>query len=436
MFLIAFRLFIGLLALCAGAGVHGAVSADGATTSQWWHVAPDGETRVRLYFFWTSTCPHCQRARPDIEAMAEELDWLELESLELTRNTGNAREYARLAHSIGERPSSVPAFLFCGRLLTGYDNPSGMGALLRSQLQECRTAIAQGEWSPELEPAAESRPPTTAQLPGLGDVDLTAWSLPLVAIALGGLDSFNPCAFFVLLFLLSLMVNARSRTRMLLIGGLFVSVSGIVYFLFMAAWLNLFLLVGQLQWVTMGAGTLALAIGIVNVKDFFWFKEGPSLGIPDRAKPGLFHRMRGLVSSDHLPTLVAGTLMLAVVANAYELFCTAGFPMVFTRILTLQKLPVAEYYAYIGLYCLVYVIPLLVIVGAFTATLGRRKLSEREGRVLKLMSGLMMGSLGIVLVIDPGLLSNVLAMLGLLIVALTGTLVISRLKPEVRGSVR
>lgn len=434
MFLIAVRLFVGLLTLFAGVGAHGAVAADASASSQWWYVAPEGETRVRLYFFWTRACPHCQRARPDIEAMVGEFPWLDVESRELTRNTANAREYARLARSIGERPSSVPAFVFCGRMLTGYDNPSGMGALLRSGLRECRAVVVAGEWSPQMEVEDDTREPPTVQLPGLNDVDLTAWSLPLVAVVLGGLDSFNPCAFFVLLFLLSLMVNARSRARMLLIGGLFVSVSGVVYFIFMGAWLNLFLLVGQLQWATMGAGLLALTIGLINVKDFFWFKEGPSLGIPERAKPGLLQRMRGLVNADRLPTLVAGTLMLAVVANTYELLCTAGFPMVFTRILTLQELSVAEYYAYIGLYCLVYVLPLLMIVGAFAATLGRRKLSEREGRVLKLMSGLMMSSLGIVLVIHPGLLSNVLAMTALLVVALAGTYIISRLQPEVRGN--
>lgn len=397
----------------------------------------DTTIKVRLYFFWTRTCPHCQRARPDVEALTSEFRWLDVHSLELTRDTANAREYARLARSIGESPRSVPAFLFCGRMLTGYDNPAGMGALLRSQLTECRARIIDGDYllGSEVTSALEETPEVpAAQLPGLGEVDLTTWSLPLVAITLGGLDSFNPCAFFVLLFLLSLLVNARSRKRMLLIGGLFVAVSGLVYFLFMAAWLNLFLVVGQMAWVTLGAGILALAIGLINVKDFFWFKQGPSLGIPERAKPGLFQRMRGLVSADRLATLVTGTLMLAVVANAYELFCTAGFPMVFARILTLQDLSVAGYYGYIGLYCLVYVLPLLAIVGVFVVTLGRRKLSEREGRVLKLMSGLMMASLGVVLVTDPALLGNVLAMLGLVLVALAGTFVISRVNSRARTS--
>ena len=412
------------------------VRAQGGDEQQpWWYVAEDGEPRVRLRFFWTRTCPHCQRARPDVEAMAGEFDWLEVQSLELSRDTDNAGEYVRLARLVGERPSSVPAFIFCDRMVTGYDSPAGMGLLLREQLLACHQAIVAGDRSLGMGSASDAAvelPPTS--LPGLGRVDLAGWSLPMVAIVLGALDSFNPCAFFVLLFLLSLMVNARSRKRMLLIGGLFVTVSGLVYFLFMAAWLNLFLVVGQLGWVTLGAGLLALAIGATNVKDFFWFKSGLSLGIPDRARPGLFQRMRALVNADRLPTLVLGTLVLAVVANAYELFCTAGFPMVFTRILTLQELPVTGYYGYLALYCLVYVVPLLAIVIAFAVTLGRRKLSEREGRILKLMSGVMMLGLGLVLVIDPGLLASVPAMLMLLGGAVGATVVIARLTPGPRGA--
>ncbi|MCK7494235.1 MAG: hypothetical protein MZW92_25745 [Comamonadaceae bacterium] len=106
--------------------------------------------------------------------------------------------------------------------------------------------------------------------------------------------------------------------------------------------------------------------------------------------------------------------MLAVAANSYELLCTAGFPMVFARILTLNELPPVSYYLYLVLYNLVYVVPLSVIVGIFTVTLGRKKLTEWQGRVLKLLSGTMMLGLGAVLLINPSLLNNVLVSLALL----------------------
>ena len=80
--------------------------------------------------------------------------------------------------------------------------------------------------------------------------------------------------------------------------------------------------------------------------------------------------------------------------------------MIYARILTLHTLSSLSYYLYLVLYNTVYVIPLLLIVILFTVTLGRRILTEWQGRVLKLISGTMMLGLGLVLLIDPSILSN------------------------------
>jgi hypothetical protein len=104
----------------------------------------------------------------------------------------------------------------------------------------------------------------------------------------------------------------------------------------MAAWLNLFLVVGGAPIVTLVAGIVALIIGLLNTKDYFWYKQGPSLVIPESAKPGLFRRMRALLVADNTAAMLFGTATLALAANSYELLCTAGFPMVYTRTLTLN----------------------------------------------------------------------------------------------------
>jgi hypothetical protein len=214
---------------------------------------------------------------------------------------------------------------------------------------------------------------------------------------------------------------------MLLIGGLFVTVSGLVYFAFMAAWLNLFQLLEGVQLITLTAGLLAIAIGLVNVKDYFWPRKGVSLSLSDGHRSSLFARMRGLLNTEHLPSLILGTLALAVAANSYELLCTMGLPMVFTRILTLEQLPQLQYYGYLALYNLVYVIPLVVIVAVFVATMGRRKLSEAGGRFLKLLSGSMMGALGLALVFAPELLSRPLLAIALIAAAILFSLLVQAL---------
>jgi hypothetical protein len=244
--------------------------------------------------------------------------------------------------------------------------------------------------------------------------------VPLLALTviLGALDSFNPCAFFVLLTLLGILVHARSRTRMLAVGGIFVLLSGLVYFVFMAAWLNVFLLVGELRAVTTAAGVVALGVASINIKNYFFFKRGISLTIPEGKKPRLFERMRGLVHESRWPALVAATAVLALAANTYELLCTAGFPLVFTRILTLSSVPPVVYYGYLALYNLVYILPLAGVVAVFSVTLGARKLTEEQGRQMKLVSGLMMLGLGAIVLVDPSLFNNLLVGVGLLALAL------------------
>lgn len=403
----------------------------------WIEYDAQGEPLVHLYFFWSPTCPHCQEARPFVEALPGRLPWLRLHSLAVTE-PAHSRQYIEMAAALGQEARSAPAFIFCEGMVVGYHRAEDSGEGLVRKLTACREAHrhsaagAPATAPPVANPAAA---PATAggapvnnlpELPLLGHLDPERLSLPIFTLVIAGLDAFNPCAFFVLLFLLSLLVHARSRPRMLFIGVVFVLVSGLLYFFFMAAWLNLFLWMGELRLVTLGAGGLAVLVALINIKDFFWFKAGPSLSIPEGAKPGLYQRVRGLLRADHLPALTLGTIALAIVANSYELLCTAGFPMIYTRVLTLAGLAPAERYLYLGFYNLIYILPLLAIVLVFTFTLGSRKLSESEGRRLKLVSGLMMLGLGLALLLDPALLNNPLAAVALLVAALGAAWLIHR----------
>ncbi|HEC88624.1 MAG TPA: hypothetical protein ENI52_04850 [Thermoplasmata archaeon] len=191
---------------------------------------------------------------------------------------------------------------------------------------------------------------------------------------------------------------------MLIVGVTFVITSGIVYFMFMAAWLNFFLLVGYVDVMRIAIAILAITVGIINVKDFFFFKRGVSLTIPDSKKPSLMKRMRGLLKKESTFALILGTMALAFFANLIELLCTAGFPAIYTRILTLNALSALKYYLYLVLYNAVYVVPLMIIVVSFVVTMGRRKFTERQGRILKLVSGAIMLLLGLIMLLKPEIL--------------------------------
>ncbi|MGC9456188.1 MAG: hypothetical protein ACP5DC_01575 [Halothiobacillaceae bacterium] len=360
---------------------------------------------VVMDFYWTEHCPRCRDARPFVAGLDAELDWLIVRSHNLSADPEAGRQYIAQAAALGETARAVPAFLFCGAMRVGYDRPEGAGAELRALLTRCHERMLAGEADPRLEPSLW-RDHGSLSLPGIGTVSLGDLSLPTLTVLVAGLDAFNPCAFFVLLFLLSIVVHTRSRARILLIGGSFVTVSALIYFMFLAAWLGLFMTFGAMTWVTRLAGLVAVGIAAIHVKDYFRFRQGLTLSIPDSAKPGLFQRMRRLTEHRQFGWVLAGTLVLAVIVNLYELACTVGLPMVYTRILADHALSTAGYYGYLALYSLVYALPMLVIVGLFAATMGARKLQESEGRTLKLVSGMMLLGLGLLLLVAPQQLSN------------------------------
>lgn len=386
----------------------------------WVKPGPDGQPQLQLYFYWTAACPHCQEARPFVEAIPATRPWVALHSLELNGHPEHARQYQTMAAQLGQEAVSVPALLFCGEMHVGWDQAETTGAEIAWRLDECHARLLAGSVVAGLSAGKLS-------VPILGEVDPRHFSLPLLTVAIAGLDAFNPCAFFVLLFLLSLLAHQKNRKRMLVIGGIFVLFSGLMYFAFMAAWLSLFQVLGNLAWVTLAAGALAVLVGAVNIKDFFAFERGLTLSIPESRKPDIYRRARAILGADNLPAMVAATVFLAIAANFYELLCTAGFPMVYTRLLTLSELPPAGYYLYLALYNLVYVMPLVVIVLAFVRSMGARKLTERDGRLLKLLSGAMMLELGALLLVAPERLNNLAVAFGLLGVAMAITWIAARM---------
>jgi thiol-disulfide isomerase/thioredoxin len=382
------------------------------------------DAKVVVYLFWGTGCPHCEKEKRFLADMKLTNPALEIRDYEVLYNSQNRDLLAALLRAHGAQASGVPITFIDNRVFRGFSLQTKEA--MENTMRECRkkNCVDPGELLKDAErrqtaipstggetdvsgaaPAGEKGQPV--EIPLLGALDARKTSLSVLTLVIAGMDSFNPCAFFVLLSLLGLLVHAQSRNKMMLVGGVFVFFSGFIYFLFMAAWLNLFLVMGNVSVITRIAGGVSLLIAAINIKDFFFFKKGVSLSIPERAKPRLFDQMRKLLRSTSLFSILAGTTVLAVMANSYELLCTAGFPMVFTRVLTLNHLTTTSFYLYLAFYNVIYVIPLVIIVLVFTITLGSRKLSEWQGRTLKLLSGTMMLELGGVLLVDPSLLNSV-----------------------------
>jgi uncharacterized membrane protein HdeD (DUF308 family) len=179
----------------------------------------------------------------------------------------------------------------------------------------------------------------------------------------------------------------------------------LVYLAFMAAWLNVFLLIGYMRPAQIVLGLVAVVVGLINIKDFFAFKWGVSLSIPESAKPGIYARVRNIVNAKYLWVALTGAMVLALFVNAVELLCSAGFPAMYTEILALQQLPPWQNYAYLGLYIAAYMFDDTVMLLIVVITLTKTKLQETGGRWLKLISGAVIFALGLVMLFQPSWLA-------------------------------
>jgi glutaredoxin len=362
---------------------------------------------VEVEVFTREGCPRCKEAKDFLAELRLTRPWLQVRDHDVERDAAARERLGALAaeHSVGA--VGVPAFQVRGQLLIGFSGRETSGRQLLALIEGEDVSGRSGEVCPadETGPAcalpAPQPPQDTIDAPWVGRVSVRQLGLPAFTVLIGLIDGFNPCAMWVLLFLLSLLVNLRDRRKMFVVGGTFVLTSGVVYFLFMAAWLNVFLLMGLSRVTQMILGVVALAIGLLNVKDFAAFHRGPTLSIPERARPGLYARTRRLLGEKPLMAALGGVMVLALLVNLVELACTAGLPAIYTRILTLRQLPTWQYYAYLALYNVAYMADDLAMLVIAVVTLSRRKLQERAGRWLKLLSGAVMLALGLMLLFWP-----------------------------------
>jgi glutaredoxin len=359
-----------------------------------------------LQVFVREGCPHCAAAEEYLEELESARPELRVVYRWVDRDQDARSELQRLSRAAGIEAPGVPTFAVGRHLLVGFQSPEVTGpkldALFASgQASEAPAAgICPSEDVADCETTAADEEVSTA----VGRVSLSRLGLPLFTIILGLLDGFNPCAMWVLMFLIAMLVNFQSRRRMALVAGTFVLTSGLVYFAFMAAWLNIFLLIGFSRGIQLTLGVVALAIGAFNVKDFFAFKRGVSLSIPESAKPSIYARVRGVLHARTLGASLVGVAALAVLVNFVELLCTAGLPALYTAVLTRQDLPRWGHYGYLALYNVAYVFDDTLMVSLAVITLSRRKLTERAGRWLKLVSGVVMLGLAGSLLFAPEVL--------------------------------
>jgi glutaredoxin len=364
------------------------------------------DTPVDIEVFVREGCPHCAKAETFLHTLQQEQPALKIVIIDISKQADALERLQLLAKNQGIKTVRIPAFQIRGQLLIGYSDETSTGQLIRDVLAQTQTVnnnqdssgSCEAEQAVSCEATAPAKPTFAVNFLG-HKLSLEEVGLPLFTLAMGLLDGFNPCSMWVLLLVISLLAPMNNRLRMLAIAGTFVAVEGIAYFMFMAAWLNLFLLIGLSRLSEIAIAVIALVAGLLNLKDFWRFGWGVSLSIPNAAKPAIYERIRNILQAKNMTAAIIGAVILAVLVQIVEFMCTSGFPALYTRILTLKQLDTVSYYGYLLLYNVAYMLDDLIILSIGVITLSQHRLQEKEGRWLKFISGLTMVGLGIYLLV-------------------------------------
>jgi hypothetical protein len=209
---------------------------------------------------------------------------------------------------------------------------------------------------------------------------------------------------WTLLFLISLLLGLKSRKRMWLIGIVFISASAFCYFLFMAAWLNLIIFLGLVVWVRLFIGGIALAGGSYSIKKGIKNKDGGCEIAGSEKRQTTFKRLREIVGKNNLWLALGGIILLAFAVNLVELVCSAGLPAVYTQVLALSDLATWQYYGYILLYILFFMLDDLIIFAIAMITLKLTGFSTKYSRYSNLIGGALMIIIGLLLIFKPEIL--------------------------------
>ncbi|MGB5233266.1 MAG: hypothetical protein WBN83_17260 [Desulfoprunum sp.] len=355
----------------------------------------------QISFFFHPQCPHCREEKkfiPYMQAKYPEIVWASYD----TSRPENRKLLASLAAKSGypARQLGVPMTFIGPYVISGYKSAETTGVRIEKAIR------AYLHDDPSLYPEAErtSRARESLDLPFVGEIRLADYSLPALAIIIGLVDGFNPCAMWVLVYLISLIVSINDRRKVWLLVGTFVLSSGVLYFLFMTAWLNVFLLMGYLHTLTLVIGLAALGAGVISVREFIRTRGQLVCKIGDvESKKRTMGRIERIVNSPLTWFSVISIIALAFIVNSIEFACSAALPAIFTHTLSLRNLPTLEYYGYILLYDLFFMLDDLAIfslaVLALDTTVG-----TRYAGYCKIIGGTVLIGLGAVMVFWPELL--------------------------------
>ncbi|MBI4992663.1 MAG: hypothetical protein HZC26_00800 [Candidatus Magasanikbacteria bacterium] len=362
--------------------------------------------KVEFVLFHSETCPHC---KAEIKFIDNELrpkygDKVDFKLYEVSKSAENQKLMGQYLYFYKYNAQGVPLTFIDGLPFVGYDNDENSGKAMREAVEK-KIVERFPASADSLAPANTIKDTAqTINVRYLGEINPRTFSLPLLTVVIGLLDGFNPCAMWVLLFLISLLLGMEDKRRMWLLGSIFIAASGAVYFFFMAAWLKFIMFVGMILLVRILIGVVAVGVGGKNLWDYWQNRKAEGVVCKvskDEGTKKTFDKIKNIVYRKSLWWSILGIVILGFSVNLVEMACSAGFPAIYTQVLALNSLPMWQKYLYMAGYIFFYMLDDMVVFLVAMMTLKSKVFGSKYAKYSNLIGGLLILILGLLLIFKP-----------------------------------
>lgn len=369
----------------------------------------EAKEKITIYLFHSDSCPHCRNAVSFLEEYEKENDDVVVKMYELS--DPSSQELKTKVQEVIGKTSYIPYIVIGSEYRVGFSNSTSLeienivDAYRKDGYIDVVQGIIDGEITKENldEKIEEIEVGSIKEIPLLGKIDAKKVSLPLVAIIIGAVDGFNPCAMWILLFLITMLLNMKDKKKMWTLGIAFLLTSALVYLFFMVAWFNLMVSFTEVTIIQKLIGLFAIFFACYNLHNFWKErkKENGCVVVNNRRRKKIIENIRRFTQEKSFIIALAGIIVLAFSVNLVELACSAGLPLLFSQILAVNDLSTMESSWYMILYIFFFMLDDLIVFSVAMITLKVTGFTTKYSKYSHLLGGIIMLLIGILLIFKP-----------------------------------
>lgn len=347
-----------------------------------------GDGKVNIYFFHKTSCPHCKKEGKLLDSLEQKYENINIYRFEVSGDSQNAKYLDEVKKLFDETSGGVPYTVIGTETFLGYN--SYVGEKLEKTIQNYLDIKKETE-----------QEKATFNLPIVGKTDAKEVSIPFVAILLGVIDGFNPCAMWVLLFLINMFIDMKDKKKMFILGYAFLFTSALVYFLSMLG-ISVVLNVTAVKQIQILIALVALVAGVLNIRTYIKTRNDTGCHVvDDKKRKKMVKRVIKITKQESMLLALIGVIALAASVNLVELACSLGFPAIFSEILALNNVTGPLRVLYLIIYVFFYMIDDLIVFTIAVSTFTIAAKSTKYTKYVNLIAGIIMILIGTLLIFKP-----------------------------------